>query len=123
MPRSQIPSPCEPIRLGDFFLEDHRFSAVYFLYDRGVLVYVGQSTTLRWWIETHLTEATKTFDAVAYIRCTSDRLTAIEAHYIRRLVPKYNACSIARKARDSGVRCGQRKPRWSAAQRAAAKSA
>jgi hypothetical protein len=100
MTNVSIPIPCDPIRLGEFLLSKAKFPAVYFLFKRGELVYVGQSKTLYLRIEEHLTQGVKLFDAVAYLRCSVDQLTRIEGHYIRTCVPKYNDCAIARKARD-----------------------
>lgn len=96
----QMPEPGDPIKLGEFMLGDHRFPAVYFLYRRGEVVYVGQSKTLKFRIEQHLTEGVKMFDAVAFARCSVNLLTKVEGHYIRELAPKYNACAIARKTRE-----------------------
>lgn len=96
----RIPQPCEPILLGEFLRCDQRFPAVYFLHDDGEVVYVGQSTTLRWRIETHLSEGAKTFDAVSFIPCCVSRLREIEGHYIRELAPTYNQCGIANRARE-----------------------
>lgn len=98
-----LPEPCAPIQLGQFFLEDRRHPAVYFLYHEGTVVYVGQSRTLKWRIDCHMAEAVKEFDAVAFIRCTIDQLLSIEGQYIRKLAPRYNACLLA-----NGVR--SRKP-------------
>lgn len=95
-----VPEPCDPIELGDFFLEDRWFCAVYFLYHRGEVVYVGQSRTLKLRIDGHISEGVKVFDAVAFIRCDFRELTRIEGHYIRELAPKYNKCAITRKARE-----------------------
>lgn len=100
MAKPQITEPGEPIHLGEFFLEDRRFPAVYFLYHHGEVVYVGQTTTLKSRIDTHLSEGVKTFDAVGFIRCTIDRLLEIEAKFIRSLAPKYNECSVAKKMRE-----------------------
>jgi hypothetical protein len=94
-----MPQPGDPIQLGEFLLEDRRFSAVYFLFCGGRVVYVGQSRTLKFRIDQHLEEGAKEFDAVAFIRCTIDRLTEIEGYYIRHFVPKYNDCAIAKKSR------------------------
>lgn len=95
-----IPEPCEPIQLGEFFTEDRRFPAVYFLYHRGEVVYVGQSRTLKLRIDQHLSDMAKMFDAVAFIPCPFNRLNQLEAHYIKHLAPKYNSCGSAKKARD-----------------------
>lgn len=94
-----IPEPHGPFQLGDFFLEDRRFPAVYFLIDAGRIVYVGQSRTLRWRIDAHMAEGKKVFDAVSFIPCTIDRLLEIEGHFIRRIAPKYNNCGAANATR------------------------
>lgn len=100
MARHEIPEPYAPVQLGDFLLGDHRFPAVYFLYDEDELVYVGQSTTLRWRIDQHIQDGVKIFDAVGFIPCCVSRLTEIESHYIRTTVPRYNQCAIAKGARE-----------------------
>lgn len=95
-----MPQPSAPVHLGDFLLEQHRFPAVYLLYYRGEVVYVGQSKTLKARIEQHLTEGVKKFDEVAFIRCCVSQLLPIEARYIRDLAPKYNACQLSKKLRE-----------------------
>jgi hypothetical protein len=96
-----IPEPGEPIKLGAFFLEDRRFPAVYFLYSHGLLVYVGQTRTLKFRVDNHFSTAAKVFDSIAFIRCTIDQLLRIESHYIRKFAPKYNACAIAQSVREN----------------------
>ena len=95
MAKSSIPQPGEEIQLGDLLQGDYRFPAVYFLHDEGEIVYVGQSKTLRWRIEQHLSEGVKTFDAVSFARCCVSRLLEVEGEYIRKLSPRYNNCQIA----------------------------
>lgn len=99
MAYSRIPEPGEPIQLRDFFLEDRRFPAVYFLYHRGEVVYVGQTRTLRFRIDQHIADGVKTFDAIGFVRCPLDKLAKYESHYIRLLAPKYNACGLSKKLR------------------------
>lgn len=99
MARDQIPEPGDPIQLGEFLLGDYRHPAVYFLYDEGAVVYVGQTKTLKWRIGTHLVEGVKTFDAVAFAPCCVSRLLDVEAHYIRKFTPQYNQCGIAKTVR------------------------
>ncbi|MBY8335191.1 GIY-YIG nuclease family protein [Qipengyuania pacifica] len=101
MAYGSIPKQGDPVHLSQFFLEDRRFPAVYFLWDDGVLVYIGQSKTLKWRIETHLTEGKKVFDSVSFIRCTIDRLMEIEGHFIQKFAPKYNDCAVANAVRDN----------------------
>jgi len=98
----EIPAPGEPILLAEFLLEDLMRSGVYFLFHNGELVYIGQTKTIKWRLDQHLAERRKDFDAIAFIPCGLDRLLEIEAFYIKRYAPKYNACGIARLARDSG---------------------
>jgi hypothetical protein len=95
-----IPEPCEPVGLGEFFLEERRFPAVYFLYHRGEVVYVGQTRTLHFRIDQHLSEGVKKFDAVGFVRCKLNDLLRYESHYIQQLAPKYNACGLSKKVRE-----------------------
>jgi hypothetical protein len=97
-----IPEPGDPVHLAEFFLEDRRFPAVYFLYLDGVIVYVGQTRTLKVRIGDHLAAGAKVFDQVAFIKCSAVRLGAIEGHYIRKLMPQYNACGLAKSLRARG---------------------
>ena len=99
MAEASIPQPGGVIQLGDFLKGDHRFPAVYFLHDEGEVVYVGQSKTLQWRIEQHLTEGVKEFDGVSFVACCVSRLLDVEGRYIRELTPRYNNCAIATKAR------------------------
>ena len=125
MAEQQMPEMGQPVQI--LASNEYARSGVYFLYHKGLVVYVGQSKTLRWRIESHLASAVKAFDAVAYLRCTTDRLMEIESHYIGKLVPKYNDCRIARAIRHhtpwklpKHLTPKVRKPRWTAAQRATA---
>lgn len=112
MAHKNMPESGDPVHLGEFLLETHRFPAVYFLYRRDEVVYVGKSLTLTARINQHLDEDVKSFDSVAFVKCPFNRLSAIEAHYIRLLAPKYNKCHVARKARErDSWDCNQRKKR------------
>lgn len=99
MAYAEIPEPGTPIQLREFFLEDRRFPAVYFLYLRGEVVYVGQTKTLRFRIDQHITDGVKQFDAVGFLKCPVNLLLKWEAHFIKRLAPKYNNCGVTKKAR------------------------
>lgn len=99
MASDRFPQPCEPVPLGEFLLQNNRFCAVYFLYHRGEVVYVGQSRTLKHRIDEHLTAGAKVFDEVAFIKCPFNHLSKIENHYIRFLAPKYNQCGLSKKVR------------------------
>lgn len=72
---------------------------VYFLWHAGLLVYVGQSKWLPERICQHLAEAVKVFDQVSWIECKAGRLNSMESHYIEILLPKYNNCSLSKRAR------------------------
>jgi hypothetical protein len=97
----RVPELGVPVQLSHFFLEDRRFPAVYFLFHEGLVVYVGQTKTLKFRIEGHIAEGAKQFDAVGFIPCSVGRLLALERRYIRQLAPKYNACLVAQAARRS----------------------
>lgn len=114
--------PCDPIPVSDFFTEDRRFAAVYLLYRNGLIVYVGQSRTLLWRIEQHIAEAVKTFDAVAFVPCQVPQLNTVERRYIRKYAPQYNACSVAKKAKETLAYQPSRKARWSHAKKAQRKA-
>jgi hypothetical protein len=46
-----------------------------------------------------LREGVKTFDAVSFAPCCVSRLFEVEGHYIRKLVPTYNQCTVAKSVR------------------------
>lgn len=89
-----------PTALGEFLLGDSRFPAIYFLFNRSEVVYVGQSNRLSRRIDQHIQDGVKTFDAVAYIPCKVNQLASLEAKFIRDLAPKYNACGLSNKVRE-----------------------
>lgn len=74
-------------------------SGVYFLYQEGRVVYVGQAVNVRKRVGNHIGEGVKSFDVVSFIPCRRDQLNAIERKYIALLGPKYNDCGIARDTR------------------------
>lgn len=76
-------------------------SGIYFLYDKGEVVYVGQGRNVRARIGAHITECLKFFDAISFIACHRSELLDRERAFIRRLRPKYNRCNVARRARQS----------------------
>lgn len=89
-----------PIKLAEFLAHDGRFPAVYFLYNRGEVVYVGQSKTLCLRIDRHILDGIKVFDAISFIRCDARKLLELEGQFIRELAPKYNACALSAKVRE-----------------------
>lgn len=83
-----VPAPGATIDLPSF--EGWNRSGIYFLYDREVVVYVGQAVDVRRRIADHIGQGLKRFDAVSFIPCRPDTLLAVERTYIERLRPKYN---------------------------------
>lgn len=75
---------------------------IYFLLSDGVVVYVGQSKLILSRVASHIAEATKVFDAVAFVRCKPENLNDFERRYIEKLLPKYNR-AIAESLRALGV--------------------
>lgn len=74
-------------------------SGVYFLQRDGVVVYVGQAKNMRRRIGEHISEGAKAFDTVSCRPCPVEHLDRVEAHFIERLVPEYNQCTVAKAAR------------------------
>jgi len=74
-------------------------TGIYFLHYAGEVVYVGQGTNIRARIGTHIAEGLKVFDAVSFIPCPRGDLLSRESAFIRRLVPRYNDCAVARRAK------------------------
>lgn len=65
-------------------------AAVYFLYDKGKLVYIGQSVNVRQRVRTHRNEKIKVFNSFKILYCAQSKLTAMENLYIHLYFPKYN---------------------------------
>jgi hypothetical protein len=61
---------------------------IYFLFRKGELVYVGQSTDIMQRIQQHRTD--KVFDSFAYKQCDRRSLNEIEANTIAYYKPEYN---------------------------------
>lgn len=88
------PAVIGPIQFPD--LADLATSGIYFLHLDGQVVYVGKAVHMRRRIGQHLADANKIFDAVSYIKCSVDRLDAMERRYIKLLLPAYNQCTLAK---------------------------
>lgn len=67
-------------------------SGVYFLFDKGELVYIGQSNNVFYRIGQHIGENTKIFDSFEYYE-TNDHLS-LEGFLIELFNPKYNIAGI-----------------------------
>lgn len=89
--------PSEPVQLHG--LPPLNESGIYFLYRDGDTVYVGQARCVRKRIGQHLAEGLKRFDSVAFVPCELKALDRLEAFFIRKHVPEYNKCAIAKDAR------------------------
>ncbi|HEX2598114.1 MAG TPA: GIY-YIG nuclease family protein [Terriglobales bacterium] len=65
----------------------YKITGIYFLIQKGKVVYVGQSVSIATRVEQH---KDKSFDAVSVIPCKLAHLDALESLYIHMLRPKYN---------------------------------
>ena len=80
---SAIPTLCELQLSGES-------PGVYFLCDKGAVVYVGQSICVIGRVGTHVHQGIKKFDKAYFLPCPKEELDSIEIHFIRELNPKYN---------------------------------
>lgn len=90
-----------------------RTSGIYFLWNAGLIVYVGQSRDITERVCQHLKDGVKRFDGVSHIEVDLKRLDKVERHFIEKLLPKYNQCGIAnamRLLRRHGYRGTSRTP-------------
>lgn len=85
--------PSDPIPFPS--LSEYARSGIYFLHFRGEVVYVGQAVDMRRRIGQHISEGTKSFDAISYAACEPERLAGLERRYIDKLLPLYNRCHRA----------------------------
>ena len=72
---------------------------IYFLWQGTKIVYVGQSRLIRLRILQHIDDGVKTFDGLSFIKCDPQALNRRERYFIEALIPRYNACKIANRAR------------------------
>lgn len=92
-----IPACLKQIKNVNQFYAD-RLCYIYFLLDKGEVVYVGQSSS--YWpgrILSHLQEKVKMFDDIWYVEADRQSLDAMEVKYIREFRPKYNNLRYAGK--------------------------
>jgi hypothetical protein len=76
-------------------------SAVYFLFNRGQLVYIGQTLNLYVRIGDHRSESWFKWDSFSYIETHPEDLYVHEAQYIKKFDPTCNRslrCSLKNKA-------------------------
>jgi hypothetical protein len=67
-----------------------RVSGVYFLKQKGEIVYVGQSVCMAARVSNHLMEGRKEFDEAMFFRCEKAELDNWEGFFIRLLRPRLN---------------------------------
>jgi hypothetical protein len=65
-------------------------SGIYFLYSKGMLVYIGKATNIIRSILDHLEEGIKEFDQVRYMVVPVDSLSDVETTFVKSLKPLYN---------------------------------
>lgn len=69
-------------------------TCIYFLLDKGVVVYIGQTVNLRKRLPRH---RKKRYNAVRWILCPKELLLHYESRWIKRSKPKYNGPKISRE--------------------------
>ena len=69
-------------------------SGIYFLFDRGNIVYVGKSLDIFVRIRTHYRDEAKVFDRWAYLKCPAEGLDEMEREYIELFQPYLNKVLI-----------------------------
>ena len=67
-----------------------KVSGIYFLIDRGEIVYIGQSTDLQKRISHHVFSEKKRFSHYFTIPVPEEDLDRVEADYIWKFTPRYN---------------------------------
>lgn len=63
---------------------------IYFLYRRGILVYIGQSTNIYERVNNHIKGKKKIFDSFSYFECPRSLLNEYESFLICYYCPEYN---------------------------------
>lgn len=80
-------------------LANAKLCGIYFLWLGDEIVYVGQSKLIRERILQHIDEDVKLFNGLSFIECRRQDLNRKERLFIEALMPRYNACKIAKCAR------------------------
>jgi hypothetical protein len=88
-----------PIPLGLSQLPIVKQAGIYFLFHRGIVVYVGQSEDVSQRVGQHAQEGKKVFDGASFLPCHAKHLADLERHYIELMAPKYNQCRLAKFVR------------------------
>lgn len=76
-------------------LTGNELMGIYFLMNKGVVIYVGQSHNIKQRMLQHYKE--KIFDAIFYFECDESQLTELEAKYIDEFNPSYNKTHVFKK--------------------------
>lgn len=84
------------INIEDINFNRLKASGIYFLYQNGVLVYIGKSITLNTRIKIHL-QGDKEFNQISIIKLHPKRLKSVEEALIRRHRPTYNKLVLQKK--------------------------
>lgn len=71
-----------------------RETGVYFLLNKGEIVYIGQSVHIRTRVDMHRQEKKIEFDAVAYVLCDKKDLDFLESMYIYKFSPSCNGNTL-----------------------------
>jgi hypothetical protein len=88
-----------PIPLGLSQLPISKQAGIYFLFHRGIVVYVGQSGDVAQRVAQHIQDGNKVFDGASFLPCQAKHLSELERHYIEQMAPKYNQCRLAKFVR------------------------
>lgn len=72
----------------EYNLQDVLMPCIYFLFDKGKIVYVGQTQSGLKRVLSHTDK--KKFDTIKLIRCSVDELDELETYYIIKYQPFYN---------------------------------
>jgi hypothetical protein len=88
-----------PIPLGLSQLPISKQAGIYFLFHRGIVVYVGQSGDVAQRVAQHIQDGNKVFDGASFLPCQAKHLSDLERHYIELMAPKYNQCRLAKFVR------------------------
>lgn len=71
-----------------------RETGIYFLLNKGEIVYIGQSVHIRTRVDIHRQEKKIEFDAVAYVLCDKKDLDFLESMYIYKFSPPCNGNTL-----------------------------
>ena len=79
-----------------------KIGGIYFLFDKGEVVYIGKSTDVFGRVHRHAIDGHKSFDAWAYLELGLDTIDKMERQYVQLLRPKYNVTFNPSRERQRG---------------------